>query len=224
MASRLITSLWIDEQKKGNSDFLFFGSKITVDSDCSHELKGCLLLGRKAMTNLDSIKKQRHHFAEKGPSSQSCGFSSSYAGPNRRLSTEELMLSNCCAREDSWESLGWQGDQTKSILKEINSEYSLEGLMLKQKLQSFAHLMWRPDSLEKTLILGKTEGRKRRGWQKMRWLDSITDLVDMSVTVLWGLWRTRKPGVPQSMGSQRVSHSWCWGIEQQQNIKDFYKM
>ena len=98
----------------------------------------------------------------------------------------------------------------QSILKEISPGCSLEGLMLKLKLQYFGHLMGRTDSLEKTLMLGKIEGRKRRGQQKMRWLDAITDLMDMSLSKLWEIllvWRTGKPGVLQSMGSQRVGHS-----------------
>ena len=97
----------------------------------------------------------------------------------------------------------------KSILKEISPGCSLEGLMLKLKLQYFGHLMWRPDSFEKTLMLGKIEGR-RRGWQRMRWLDSITDLMDMGVWVdsrSW--WWTGRPGVLQLTGSQRVRHDWA---------------
>ena len=98
--------------------------------------------------------------------------------------------------------------------KEYSLEYSLEGLMLKLKLQYFGHLMQRADSLEKTLMLGKIEGRRRRGWQRMRWLDAITNSVDLSLSKLQGGWRTGKPGVPQSMGSQRVGHEWA--TEQQQ--------
>ena len=117
MASGPITSWQIDgETVETVTDFILGGSKITADGDCSHEIKRCLLLGRKAMTNLDNIKKQRHCFANKGLSSQSYGFSSSHVwmwvGLWRKLSTEELMLLNCGVGEDSWESLGLQGDPT----------------------------------------------------------------------------------------------------------------
>ena len=108
----------------------------------------------------------------------------------------------------------WTARRSKqSVLKEISPEYSLEGLMLKLKLQYFGHLlMRRADSLEKTLMLGKIESWRRRGWQRMRWLDGITDSMDMSLSKLRELVMDREPGVLQSMGSQRVRHDWTTGL------------
>ena len=97
----------------------------------------------------------------------------------------------------------------QSILKETSPEYSLEGLVLKLKLQHFGHLMWITDSLEKTLMLGKIEGGRRRGWQRMRWLDGITDSMDMNLSKLQEWWWIGRPGVLQSMGSQSVRHDWA---------------
>ena len=117
------------------------------------------------------------------------------------------MLLNCDVGEDSWVS--WTARRSiQSILKEISHEYSLEGLMLKLKLWYFGHLMQGADSFEKTLILGKIEGGRRKGWQRMRWLDGITDSMDR-VEASSGSWCwTGKPGVLQSLGSQRVRHDW----------------
>ena len=128
----------------------------------------------------------------------------------RRLSTEELMLLNCGVGEDSWGSLGDLSRRCNhSILKEISSEYSLEGLMLKLKLQYFGYLVWITDSFEKTLMLGKIEDGRRKGGQRMRCLDGITDLMEMSLSKLGRLWWTGRPGMLQSIGSQGVRHDWA---------------
>ena len=117
-----------------------------------------------------------------------------------------MRLLNYGVREDSL-TVPWTARRSnQSILKEISPEYSLEGLMLKLKLQYFGHLMQRTDSLEKTLMLGKIEGRRRRGRQRMRWLDVINDAMDMSLSRLRDLVMDGEPGMLQSMGSQRVGH------------------
>ena len=170
----------------GNSERLYFwGSKITVDGDCSHEIKRRLLLGRKAMTNLDSILKSRD-IANKGPSSQGYGFSSGHVWM-WELDCEEswamvfpVVMYGCESwtvkkaehqRIDAFELWCWRRllrvpwtarRSNQSILKEISPGISLEGMMLKLKLQYFGHLMWRVDSLEKTLMLGGIGGRRRR--------------------------------------------------------------
>ena len=160
-------------------DFIFGRSKITADGDCSHEIKRHLLLGRKAMTSWDSILKSRD--LNKGLSCQSCGYESQTIkkAERQRIDAFELW---CWIRLLRVPRTARRYNQ--SILKEMSSEYSLEGLILKLKLQYFGHLMWRTDSLKKILILGKIEGRRKRGWQRKRWLDDITDLMDMSLSKL----------------------------------------
>ena len=128
------------------------------------------------------------------------------------------ILSNCGVREDSWECLGLQGVQTRSsqsVLTEINPEYSWEELMMKLKLQYFGCLMGRANSLEETLMLGKIEGRRRRGRQRMRWLDGITNSMEMTLGKLGRQWRTGKPGMLQSMGVQRIGHDLVTKQQQQ---------
>ena len=125
----------------------------------------------------------------------------------RKLSAEEWMLFNCGVAEDSWESLGTARRSNQSILKEISPEYSLEGPMLKLKLQYFGHFMQRTDLLEKTLKLGKTEGRRRRGRQKTRWWDGITDLMDMCLSQLRELVIHREAS---HAAVHKVAKSWTW--------------
>ena len=136
------------------------------------------------------IKKERHYFANKGPSSQSCGLSSSHVWIWELNYIESWAPKNWCFELWCWRRLlrvPWTARRSnQSILKEISHEYSLEGLMLKLK-QYFGHLMWRTDSLEKTMMLGKIEGRRRRRWQRVRWLDGITDSMDMSFEQALGI-------------------------------------
>ena len=168
------------------TEFIFLGLKITAAGDCSHEIKRRLLLGRKAMTNLDSILKSRDiTLPTKVHLVRALDF------PVVMYGCESCTIKEPeCWRIDAFELWCWRRllrvpwtarRSNQSILKEISPEYSLERLMLKLKLWYFGHLMRRTDSLEKTLMLGKTEGRRRGGWQRMRWLDGITDSMDMGL-------------------------------------------
>ena len=168
---------------------IFLCSKITADVDCIHEIKRCLLLGRKVMTNLDSIVKSRDiTLPAKAYLAKIMVFPVVVYGreswtikkaEHQRIDASELWCWRRLLR------VAWAARRSsQSTLKKISPEYSLEGLMLKLKLQYFGHLMQRTDSLEKTLMLGKTEGRRIRGWQRMSWLDDITDSMDMSLSKL----------------------------------------
>ena len=170
------------------------------------------------------VKKQRHHFADKGPHSEGYGpFSSHVWMCSWTMKTEHQKTD--AFKLWCWRRLlrvPWKAIPNQSILKEINPEYSLEGLRLKLKLQYFSHLMRRTDSLGKTLKLGKTEHRRRRGWQRMRWLDGINSM-GMNLGKFQEIGGTGKPGVLQSMGSQRVGHDlaikWQWPLPWTLSVK-----
>ena len=164
------------------TDFIFLGSKIVVDGDCSHEIKRCLLLGRTVTTNLDSILKRRDITL-----STKVHLVKTMVFPVVMYGCESWTIKKAeRLRIDPFELWCWRllrvpwtaRRSNQSILKEISPEYSLEGLMVKLKLQYFGHLIQRTDSFEKTLMLGKIEGGRRRGRQRMRWLDSIIDSME----------------------------------------------
>ena len=209
MASRPITSWQIEGEKvsvldRVLTDFLFLGSKITPDGNCSHEIRRPLLLGRKAMTNLDSVLKSRDitlstkvHIVKAMVFTVvtcTCESWTIKKAEHQRIDAFELWCWRRLLR------VPWTARRSnQSNLREINPKYSLEGLILKLKLQYFGHLIRTADSLEKSLMLG----RRRRGHQRMRCLDGITDAINLGK-----LWEMMRPGMLQSMGSERVRHNW----------------
>ena len=214
MASGPITSWQIDgETVETVAGFIFGGSKITAGDDCNRENKRPLLLGRKVMTNLDSILKSRDIILP-----TKVHLMRTMVFPIVIYGCESLAIKKAEHwRIDPFDLWYWKilsrvpcsvRRSNQSILKEISPDYSLEGLMLKLKLQYFGPLIRRADLFEKTLMLGKIEGRRRRGWQWMRWLDGITHSMDMSFSKPLGVGDGQRDRCAAVLGVTKSRHNW----------------